>query len=244
MDGRKLLIADGSEEFRSALADLLRLTYQVRVCGDGQETLSMLRSFRPDILVLDLMIPGLDGISLLHAAAADQLTPVVLATTRFLTEYITDSIDRLGISYVMVKPCDIRATASRISDLTQRLQQPLVSHPDPRTQVSNLLVNLGISTKLRGYAYLREAVLLMARDPDQSITKILYPAVGSICGCNSQQVERSIRSAIEKAWLHRDDRIWQLYFPPGDHGMTPRPSNAVFISRLADSLRLQQNPLP
>ncbi len=241
MDGRKLLIADGSEEFRSALADLLRLSYQVRVCGDGQEALSILRSFHPDILVLDLMLPGLDGISLLHTAALDNICPVVLATTRFLTDYISESVDRLGISYVMVKPCDLRATADRINDLTQRLQQPIVSHPDPRTQVSNLLVNLGISTKLRGYAYLREAVLLMARDPEQSITKILYPAVGNICSCNRQQVERSIRSAIEKAWLHRDNRIWQLYFPPGSDGVIPRPSNAVFISRLADCLRLQQN---
>lgn len=240
MDVRKLLIADGSEEFRSALADVLRSTYHVRTSGDGQEALSLLRSFHPDILVLDLMIPGLDGISLLHTAAADQCRPVVLATTRFLTEYISESIDRLGISYVLVKPCDIRATVSRINDLSQRLHPPQISHPDPRTQVSNLLITLGISTKLRGYAYLRESILIFSRDPDQSVTKILYPAVGSLCGSNREQVERSIRSAIEKAWLNRDDRVWQLYFPPGSDGVTPRPSNAVFISRLAESLTLQQ----
>lgn len=244
MDARKLLIADGSEEFRSALADLLRSTYHVRVCGDGQEALSLLRSFHPDILVLDLMLPGLDGISLLHAATADMICPVVLATTRFFTEYISESIDRLRISYVMTKPCDIRATADRISDLTQRIHHPLISTPNPRNQVSNLLISLGIPTKLRGYAYLREAILLMARDPDQMITKVLYPAVGTICGSNKDQVERSIRSAIEKAWLNRDDRIWQLYFPPGADGIIPKPSNALFISRLADSLALQQDVQP
>jgi len=241
MDSRKLLIADGSEEFRSALADTLQGAYCIRVCGDGQEALSMLRSFHPDILVLDLMVPGLDGISLLHAAAADGISPTVLATTRFLTEYISESIDRLGISYVMSKPCDIQATADRIGDLTQRIRKPLVSIPDPRTRISNTLVSLGIPTKLRGYTYLREAILLMSRDPDQAITKVLYPAVGNICGSNKDQVERSIRSAIEKAWLNRDDRVWQLYFPPGPDGIIPKPSNAVFISRLADHLILQQD---
>lgn len=241
MDARKLLIADGSEEFRSALADILRGTYQVRVCGDGQETLALLHSFHPDVLVLDLMLPGLDGISLLHAAAADSIRPVVLATVWFITDYISQSIDQLGIRYVMVKPCDVPATANRIHDLSQLVHQPPVSRPDPRVQVSNLLISLGIPTKLRGYTYLREAILMIAKDPDQPITKVLYPAVGDICGSNKDQVERSIRSAIEKAWLNRDHRVWQLYFPPGPDGQIPRPSNGAFISRLADSLKLQQD---
>lgn len=240
MGARKLLIADGNEEFRNELAELLHGAYHVRLCDEGKEALSLLHSFHPDILVLDLMLPGLDGISLLHAAAQDQICPIVLATVHFITDYISESVDRLGISYVMVKPCDIRATADRIQDLTQRIHQPQITHPNPRTQVSNLLIALGILTKLRGYAYLREAILMIAQDPDQPITKVLYPAVGKICGSTKGQVERSIRSAIEKAWLNRDDRVWQMYFPPGSDGIIPKPSNAVFISRIAESLSLQQ----
>lgn len=240
MDTRKLLIADANEEFRTALAELLRGTYTLRVCGNGHEALSLLHSFHPDILVLDLMIPGLDGISLLYAAAADLICPVVLATCRYMTDYMTESADKLGISYVMIKPCDLRATADRIQDLTQRIHPPLVSRPDPRAYVSNLLVTLGIPTNRRGYTYLREAILLMAQDPDQTVTKVLYPAVGNLCRGNKEQVERSIRTAIEKAWLNRDDRVWQLYFPPGADGIIPKPSNAAFISRLADALNLQQ----
>ena len=240
METRKLLIADSNEDFRFALAELLRGTYHVRTCGNGPEALALLHSFHPDLLVLDLMLPGMDGISLLHAAAADLIQPVVLATAKFMTEYMTESVDKLGISYVLIKPCDLRSTVDRINDLTQRIHPSGISRPDPRTHVSNLLLSLGIPTKLRGYAYLREAVLLMARNPDQMITKELYPAVGNLCGSNREQVERSIRSAIEKAWMNRDDRIWQMYFPPGTDGMIPKPSNAAFISRLADTLRLQQ----
>ena len=75
MDARKLLIADGNEEFRRALAAELQGAYHVRCCDDGKEALSLLRSFAPDVLVLDLMLPGLDGISLLQSAAASGLVP-------------------------------------------------------------------------------------------------------------------------------------------------------------------------
>lgn len=241
MDVLKLLIADANEEFRLALAEALQGAYYVRCCQTGKEALELLRSYSPDVLVLDLMLPELDGISLLQAAVAAGIRPMVLATTPFLNPYVLESSEKLGVGYMMRKPCDIRATVARISDLSQRLLPPLITQPDPRTHVSNLLVSLGIPTKLHGYAYLREAILLMAKDPGQSITKELYPRVSALCRCEPKHVERSSRNAIESAWAHRDDRIWQLYFPPGPDGIIPRPSNGAFISRLADCLRLNGN---
>lgn len=236
MEVRKLLIADGTEEFRLALADMLRGAYHIRTCRDGLEALELMRSFEPDILVLDLMLPGMDGISLLQTAAAAGMRPVVLATTRFVSDYVMESIDRLGVGYLMVKPCDVRAAASRIGDLTQQLRPPQVTRPDPKTHVSNMLLALGIPTKLRGYAYLREAVLIMARNPGQSITKELYPAVAAVCGCAACHVERSARSAIETAWQRRDEKIWRMYFQPDGEGNLRRPTNASFISRLSETL--------
>lgn len=241
MDALKLLIADGNEEFRLGLAQALQGAYYVRCCQTGKEALELLRSYSPDVLVLDLMLPELDGISLLQAAVCAGIRPMVLATTPFLNPYVLETAEKLGVGYMMRKPCDIRATVARISDLSQRLLPPLISQPEPRTHVSNLLLSLGIPTKLHGYAYLREAILLMAKDPGQSITKELYPKVSTLCHCDPKHVERSSRNAIESAWTHRDDRVWQLYFPPGPDGTIPRPSNGAFISRLADSLRLNGN---
>lgn len=239
MERMKLLIAEGTEDFRLALAELLQGMYAVQECADGNQALEFMHSFMPDILVLDLMLPGLDGISLLQTAADAGLTPMVLATSRFVSDYVMDAVDRLGVQYLMVKPCDIRATVSRIGDLSKRIKQPqLFTQPDPRTYVSNLLLTLGIPTKLKGYGYLREAIQLMARDPDQSITKELYPAVANICGGAAVHVERSIRSAIAAAWEKRDEQLWQQFFPADGDGTTHRPTNAAFISRLADSLRL------
>ena len=124
MGKRKLIIADGTEEFRMALARKLEAEYEIRLCQEGEQTLDMLASFRPDVLVLDLTMPGLDGITLLQQAAESGLLPVVLATTRFLNDYVLDSVSRLGVGYLMVKPCNISATVSRLGDLTQHLRPP------------------------------------------------------------------------------------------------------------------------
>lgn len=241
MDSLKLLIADGNEEFRLALEDALRGSYYVRSCQDGKAALELLRSFHPDVFVLDLMLPALDGISLLHSAAASGIYPMVLATSRFVNDYVMHAATKLGVGYVMMKPCDIPATVDRIRDLSQHLH-PQVTYPDPATYLSNLLLSLGIPTKLRGYAYLLEAVPLLAKDSRQSFTKELYPAVSRLYDCEPGNVERSIRSAIHTAWERRDERVWQLHFPTGADGTVPRPTNAAFISRLADSLRRSQNP--
>lgn len=241
MEMLKLLIADGTEEFRLALADALRGSYLVRLCQEGQETLAALRAYKPDVMVLDLMLPGLDGISLLHQAAEAGIRPIVLATTRFANDYVLEAAEKLGVGYVMIKPCDVKATVARLSDLSQRISPPAVTQPDTRTAASNLLLTLGVPTKLRGYNYLREALLQDIRDPSQSVTKELYPAVGAVCGANKDQVERSIRSAISTAWNRRDDQVWRLYFQPGPDGSVPRPTNAAFISRLAERLMLSMD---
>ena len=230
----KMLIADPSEQFSAALADALRGVYILRLSRDGWETMELLGSFRPDILVIDLMLPGLDGISVLRQAASEGQSPMVLAMSRYISDYVAEASAALGVGYLMRKPCDVLATAARIGDLSQRLCQPLFTQPDPRTAVSNLLLALGVPTKLRGYACLREAILERMRDPAQSVTKELYPTVAALCGGTAVQVERSIRSAIAAAWTRGDDQLWQLYFP----GETARPTNTAFISRLADGVSL------
>ena len=240
MEKQKILIADSSEDFREALADALRNAYHVRTTGDGREALEIIKSYLPDVLVLDLMIPGYDGLSLLQKITESGIRPTVLATSFYFSAYVAESLARMNVAYIMTKPCDISAMVTRIMDMSQRAEAPMFSLPEPRTLISNVLLHLGIATKLRGYGYLREAVLLIAQDASQSITKELYPAVAARCRANSDQVERSIRSAIHSAWKRRSDPVWQLYFVPDDSGLIPRPTNASFIRRLADHLVLEQ----
>lgn len=239
MEKQKLLIAEGSEEFRLALADALRGCYRISQCADGNQARELLRSVRPDVVVLDLMLPGMDGISLLQWAVERDIHPMVLATTRFANDYVLEAISELGVGYVLIKPCDLNGTIARIADLSARISAPVITQPNKRTQICNLLLALGIPTKLRGYSYLREAILLISEDPSQSITKVLYPEVARRCNCAPAHVERSIRSAIAAAWSRRDEHLWRLYFLPDDTGTVPRPSNGTFITRIADCLNHQ-----
>ena len=225
-----MLIADGTEAFRLELAENLKDQYIVRVCQEGHEALKVMASFKPDLMVLDLMLPGLDGITVLQRAAAVGVEPVALATTGYFNEYISGAISRLNVGYVMMKPCDVQAATGHLLDLTDRMKTPPLTQPDDRTVVSNLLLALGIATNLRGYCYLRDAILAEIRNPGQQVTKTLYPDVGKPYGATGVQVERSIRSAIEKAWARRKTDLWRQYFPEE----TGKPSNGVFISALAD----------
>ena len=195
-----------------------------------------------DVILLDLMLPELDGITLLQKVAESGIRPVVLAATRYVSDYTLHAADRLGIAYLMIKPCDVAATAARIADISQRIKTPVFSHPEPRSTVSNTLLRLGIPTKLRGYSYLREAILIMAQSPGQSITKELYPAVARLCSCkDGRSVEHSIRKAIHAAWLHRDNAIWRKYFLIGSGGAASCPTNKEFICRLAEFLNAPTN---
>jgi len=231
---RKLLIADCNEDYRIALAAALQGQYQVLTCRTGTEALDLLYKEHPDIFVLDLMLPELDGLSLLERACADGIRPMVLAATPILSSYVNSCAQRLGIEYLVRKPCDIDAIASRIRDLSQRLKA--APSTDPASYVTGQLLSLSISTKHNGFAYLREAVLLMSKDPSQSVTKVLYPAIAHAFGCNKENVERSIRTALDSAWDRGDRQLWRKFFPDAEQ----RPSNAVFISRITEALLLEE----
>ena len=228
---QKLLIADCSEEYRTALTAALQDRYHIRCCRTGTEAWTLLHQERPDILLLDLMLPELDGITLLERICADGIHPMVLALTPLWTDYVYGCTQQLGVEYVMRKPCDINAIVSRVRDLSQRLK-PLPAKPDPENYITETLLTLGFSTKHNGFSYLRDALLLMSKKPSQSVTKELYPAVAHNFGCRKDNVERSIRTAMDYAWYHGDQTVWHRYFPDASQ----RPTNAVFLSRITEAL--------
>ena len=240
MEMLKLLIADASEEFRQSLADQVRGAYRIRVCREGHQTLEALLSYKPDLVVLDMMLPGLDGVSILETVHHSGLHPIVLAVSKWNSDYTIRAASRYGVGYMMTKPCDVKAVAARLKDLAEQAAPAQIMTPEPRTVISNILLDLGFSTKLQGYGYLREAILEMTENPGQSVTKILYPTVGKTCGANRTQVERSIRSAINKAWEQRNEAMWKLYFPASSDGKVQRPTNAVFIAAVADRINMDR----
>ena len=236
MEKLKLLISDGNREFSDALVRHLQGAYQVRTAFEGRQTLETILSYQPDLLILDLMLPGMDGVSILQTAAEAGAQPMVLATTCYVNDYVLDALTRLNVGYLMKKPCDVRATVRRLGDLSQRLHAPVFTGPDPRTAASNLVLTLGVRTKLDGYTYLLDAIPMALRDPGISLTKELYPEVGKLHRASGVQVERAIRGAVQSAWERRDEHVWRMYFQPGPDGRVTRPTNGGFITRLAECL--------
>ena len=238
MDMPRLLIADFSDEYRQILFEKLSQTYHIQTCRDGMQALELLRTFRPELMILDLMLPELDGISLLQRAHNEGISPTVLAFCAYPGEYIVNALHRLGVAYYMTKPCDLDAVADRLADLASELQPMPTFRESMHSAVSNLLLSLNFPARLDGFLFLQAGIPLYMKNPGQSMTKELYVAVGAMFNKDRQQVERSIRSAIDKAWQNRDDRVWRQYFRTPD-GAVPRPSNSEFIGRMSNALAQQ-----
>ena len=224
-----LLIADSNDAFRQQLADAFQPYYHVMTCGDGRKALDILCQERCDCLVLELTLPELDGISMLEMAVARDIRPIVIAISPLFTQYTFDVAEALGIGYMIRRPCPVQAIVARMLDLKQRVNPIWAS----REQISRFLYWLGVPSVYNGYPSLVEALTLLADDPSQSITKVLYPEIAKRTGSGSKAVERNIRSAIEQAWKIRNVERWQKIFPE----LCDRPSNSLFFSRVLETLR-------
>lgn len=238
MNNLKLLVADSAEAFCNALVEKLQDRYNVRACRDGARAQELLQVFAPDILILDMMLPGLDGITLLQRAAQQGLHPAVIAMTNYCSEYMAEAAGRFNVCYMMRKPCSPDACAERTEDIARQLMVTAAPKADPRTSVSNVLLQLGFSAKLKGYGYLREGILLFAEDMSQLVTKELYPAIGAKFYSSGDRVERAIRSAIQSAWESRTGELWTFFFARAEAGTDRCPTNSEFIARMADFLLL------
>lgn len=237
MSRYRLLIVDNSEEFPMALSELLQDKYDIQYCLDGKEALDLLLSFRPDMLMLELAIPSLDGISLLHEAASHGLHPIVITLSRSYNDFLIDALTDLNVGFWMVKPCNLQHTACRIADLFVHQKHQLWDAQKCNEQVKELLQSLGFQPRYHGFAYLQEAIAIEAQTPEQSITKHIYPAIAHKFNCSKEIVERSIRTVVCRAWENRQNEVWLPYFLPGEDGTIPRPTNGTVISRLAQHIR-------
>lgn len=231
----RLLIADSSDAFVGSVYEQLKDVFEVSCCNDGCDVIPMLHSFSPDLLLLDLMLPGCDGITILESICAMDERPVVLVVSRIFGFYVQDSLEKLGVSYAMQKPCDASFVCNRIKELAQYPKSQLLPSAEEEETVQSMLRALGFSSKHLGYRCLVEAIRSIAAKPNQLYTKELYPAVGNTLGCSWRQVERDIRTAIDSAWESRDIFVWQEFFPHRSE-LSAKPTNSTLIATLGQLL--------
>ena len=244
-----VMIADASEEFCAQLTAALQRCQGFHVIGtvsEGEQVVRRVGELRPDLLVLDLMLPKRDGLSVLKGLQQQDRKPTVLATSGFITEYVAAAAAGLGVRYLMLKPCDCETVVERLQELRFGESKPrgAIRRGDKsgiEAMVTGIIHEIGVPAHIKGYQYLREAIIIAVNDMDviNAITKVLYPQVAKAFQTTPSRVERAIRHAIEVAWDRGDLDTLQRFFGYTVSNTKGKPTNSEFIALIADKLQLQ-----
>lgn len=254
----KILLADDNKEFSDIVCNHLSKQNDMEVLSiaqDGVEAYTMILEDKPDIAILDCIMPHLDGLGVLEKLNNTKLEkrPICIIFSAISQEKVTQHAIDLGAEYYIVKPFDLDALVVRIRQLKL---QTFVNKPNNividnhfhtlptynlETRVTNMLHEIGVPAHIRGYNYMREAIIMAINDMDilNYITKELYPSIAKKCNTTPSRVERAIRHAIEVAWNRgKIDAIDNLFgYTINTH--KGKPTNSEFIALIADQLRLE-----
>lgn len=242
----KVLIGDDSVEYDIACASTLRGQgmYVMTRPKDGTALLETIKSDAPDVVVMDAILPHMDAIELMKKVqASGGKRPQFIVTSAYDNPFIEKQVMQGGAAYFMLKPFEISALGERITSLTQG---GMTGRNAPGTEnmeivVTDVIHQLGVPAHIKGYHYLREAILSSIEDPEllESVTKLLYPTVAKRFDTTSSRVERAIRHAIEIAWDRGNLDTLNAFFGYTVNTCKGKPTNSEFIALITDKLRLQ-----
>lgn len=240
-------MADASEEFRRLLVETLRGEGDLSVVGetgDGEAAVELCRQRQCDVLVMDMILASLDGVEVLSKVSAMTPKPKVLVISSFASGSVADLAAAKGADYFMMKPCRTSAVVERVRQMVTGARP---AEEDTRGQglestVTAIIHEIGVPAHIKGYQYLREAIMITVEDMDviNAVTKVLYPEVAKRFGTTASRVERAIRHAIEVAWDRGDLETLQKYFGYTVSNAKGKPTNSEFIAMIADRIRLNR----
>ena len=242
---RTVLLADANEEFRALVRKIIDETEEFTVVGsvgDGAEALRLARQEAPDLLLMDVLLPGLDGFGVLKQLRELEKPPKVILISAFCSDSVVSEAVELGANYFMFKPGEENALLDRMRALFGR-DLPEERHPvELKNLVTSVIHEIGVPAHIKGYQYLREAIMIAVDDMDviNAVTKVLYPEVAKRFNTTPSRVERAIRHAIEVAWDRGDLETLQKYFGYTVSNAKGKPTNSEFIAMIADRLVLEQ----
>lgn len=243
MDNRiKVMLTDVNEDARSMLQDALDKTGRFTVVGstgDGNEVLQMVADAKPDVLVLDLILPGMDGLGILRRLDGEK-RPKILAVSNFVTQEVVAEAGNLGASMFLSKPYNESAMVEHLISLAEKNEKQLHG-PGLEELVTSIIHEVGVPAHIKGYQYVREAIMITVENMDviNSVTKVLYPEVAKRYHTTPSRVERAIRHAIEVAWDRGDLETLQRFFGYTVSNAKGKPTNSEFIAMISDRIRLK-----
>ena len=263
-----VVIADDKKEFCSILKDYLLNQKDIVVTGiakDGVEALELIEAKKPNLVVLDIIMPHLDGLGVLEKLSSLNINPEdmprVIVLSAVGQDKITQKAITLGADYYVVKPFDMDIFTKRIREMfnsskvenTQRASSTLQNNDmvsvsrlndepmDLETEITSIIHEIGVPAHIKGYMYLREAITMVVNDMEllSAVTKELYPSIAKKYNTTASRVERAIRHAIEVAWGRGQIEAINKLFGYTIHNDKGKPTNSEFIAMVADKLRLK-----
>ena len=254
----KVLLADDNKEFIDAVTSYLSLQNDMEIVGvayDGMEAYTKILNAKPDVAILDGIMPNLDGLGILeklNKSKNPNEAPICIMLTAVNQEKITQKAIDLGAEYYIVKPFDLACLSARIRQMKELLllknsSQSIAAknaknyNVNLESRVTNILHEIGVPAHIRGYHYMREAIMMAVNDIDvlNYITKELYPSIAKKCNTTPSRVERAIRHAIEVAWSRGKVDVIDNMFGYTINNHKGKPTNSEFIALIADRLRLE-----
>ena len=259
-----VIIADDNKEFCNILNDYLLNQRDIIVTGiakDGVEALKLIQEKKPDLVVLDIIMPHLDGLGVLERLNGMNINPMprIIVLSAVGQDKITQRAITLGADYYVVKPFDMDVFTKRIrqmfnntisSDETKRTVSIMdtteirVNRNEPldlESEITSIIHEIGVPAHIKGYMYLREAISMVVNDIEllSAVTKELYPSIAKKYNTTASRVERAIRHAIEVAWSRGQVDTINKLFGYTIHNDKGKPTNSEFIAMVADKLRLK-----
>jgi len=246
----KVLIADPSEDYRGILAGQIQNELDMEVVGstaDGFEVLRIAQEMRPDVIILDVLLANLDGLDILRRLGEMGLQTAPIMVSSFYKDSVIAEASRLGASYFMLKPFSVGALLEKVRAVKNVRREtvdiiPSRNEKSLETTVTEVIHEIGVPAHIKGYKYLREAIMLTVEDMEiiNAVTKVLYPEVAKRFNTTPSRVERAIRHAIEVAWDRGDLEVLQKFFGYTVSNIKGKPTNSEFIAMIADRLSLQR----
>lgn len=244
---KQVLIADADEQFRNELVVALGDNEEFEIIGvaaDGQEALRIASENRPDIIILDLLLPQYDGISVLDLISVRYPDCKVFVATCFISNYIVSALSARRVSALLKKPCTAQCVVDRFNEVLQQNDLPIEERaPDLLKQITKMIHDIGVPANIKGYRYLREAIKLAVEDLDRinNMTACIYKPIALTDNSTPKRVRAAIMRAIEIAWDRGDLDILQSFFGYTVSNTKGKPTNSEFIALLADKLNLWMN---
>jgi len=241
----KVLIGDDSVEYGINCASVLRSMgmYAITRPKDGGTLFETIKNDSPDVVVMDAILPHMDAIELIKKVQAlSGKKPEFIVTSSYDNPFIERQVMQGGAAYFMLKPFDVNSLGDRINSLIHGTEgENGESAEDMEVVVTEIIHQLGVPAHIKGYHYLREAILSSLDDKEllESVTKMLYPTVAKRFDTTSSRVERAIRHAIEIAWDRGNLDTLNSFFGYTVNTCKGKPTNSEFIALITDKLRLQ-----